>query len=72
MRRTDDSDPRPDSAMGGASDSGADGGHPASHLNVGREGLPVEPDQPLGDAEIERRHHRDASYRGPERRLAHR
>jgi hypothetical protein len=49
--------------MGGASDSGAHGIHPASHPEA-----PPLPEQRLGDVTIERRHHHDESYRGPERR----
>jgi hypothetical protein len=67
MERIDENDRLPESAMGGASDSGAHGGHPASRVKIdGRSPLPE--DAP-GDAAIERRHHHDASYSGPERRI---
>ena len=61
--RPDPSEPLPDSAMGGASDAGAHGRHPASHPDA-----PARADETLGDAAIERRHHHDESYTGPERR----
>jgi hypothetical protein len=64
-------DPRPESAMGGAADAGAEG-HPASAMNLDEEGIPVLPDEALGDAPIERRHQTDHAYGGPERRLARR
>ena len=56
----------PESAMGGASDAGAHGTHPASAAKLDRSPLP---DDAPGDAPIERRHHRDFDYRGPERRI---
>jgi hypothetical protein len=56
----------PDSAMGGASDAGAHGVHPASAVRVEESPLP---DDAPGDAPIERRRHRDSSYSGPERRI---
>jgi hypothetical protein len=62
--RPDPSDPLPESAMGGASDAGAHGRHPASHPEA-----PPLADMAAGDAAIERRHHHDDTYRGPERRL---
>jgi hypothetical protein len=49
--------------MGGAGDAGAHGRHPASHPDA-----PPRADEAFGDAAIERRHHRDPAYRGPERR----
>jgi hypothetical protein len=55
----------PESAMGGASDAGAHGVHPASAARVND---PL-PDDAPGDAAIERRRHRDESYSGPERRM---
>ena len=61
-----DDEPLPESAMGGASDAGAHGVHPASAAKV--EGSPL-PDDALGDVPIERRHHRDTGYSGPERRI---
>jgi hypothetical protein len=54
----------PESAMGGASDAGAHGIHPASAARVPN---PL-PDEAPGDAIIERRHHHDTGYQGPERR----
>lgn len=67
MIPTDSDDPLPESAMGGSSDSGAHGKHPASasHLDPRLAG----PDDAPGDAAIERRHHHDSNYNGPERRL---
>ncbi|HEX5385896.1 MAG TPA: hypothetical protein VFW66_04275 [Gemmatimonadales bacterium] len=65
-------DALPESGMGGASDSGASEGDPASHPQAIREGLPLLPENPIGDAEIERRHHLDPSYAGPERRQGRR
>jgi hypothetical protein len=62
-RRKDDR--LPESGMGGASDAGAHGVHPASAARVPR---PL-PDEAPGDAPIERRHHHDESYTGPERRM---
>ena len=61
------SEPLPESGMGGASDAGAHGRHPASHPYA-----PPRADDAIGDAAIERRHHHDASYQGPERRLGQR
>jgi hypothetical protein len=58
----------PESGMGGASDSGAHGKHPASAAKL--EGRSPLPDDVPGDAAIERRHHRDPNYNGPERRVA--
>ena len=54
---TDDrpTSPPPESAMGGASDSGAHGRHPASKPAV-------------GDAAVERRRGNPPPYHGPERR----
>jgi hypothetical protein len=65
MDRSRDRDDLPESAMGGASDSGAHGSHPASAARVPH---PL-PDEALGDAAIERRHHHDPNYNGPERRI---
>ena len=62
------SGPAPESAMGGAGDSGAAGGHPASRAAVDREH--ATPDGAVGDAPIERRRGVDSAYRGPERRVA--
>jgi hypothetical protein len=58
-------DALPESAMGGSSDAGAHGVHPASAARVPD---PL-PDDVPGDAAIERRHHRDPNYNGPERRI---
>ncbi len=60
----------PESAMGGASDFGAHGGHPAAHPEQRLEGRSPNPDDVPGDAAYERRRHQDPSYSGPERRLA--
>jgi hypothetical protein len=51
--------------MGGSSDSGAHGKHPASAAKLND---PL-PDDVPGDAAIERRQHHDMNYSGPERRL---
>jgi hypothetical protein len=67
MTRSNQGDSLPESAMGGASDSGAHGKHPASAAKL--EGRSALPDDAPGDAAIERRHHHDPSYSGPERRL---
>jgi hypothetical protein len=67
MDRRDEKDPLPESAMGGASDSGAHGGHPASAVRI--ENRSPLPDDAPGDAAIERRHHHDSNYNGPERRV---
>ncbi|MBA3344081.1 MAG: hypothetical protein H0T44_02090 [Gemmatimonadales bacterium] len=64
--------PPPESAMGGASDSGASGGHQASSPVLAKEHRPAEPENVPGDAAIERRRGPDASYRGPERRVGSR
>ena len=66
MTRSNQGDSLPESAMGGASDSGAHGKHPASAAKL--EGSPL-PDDVPGDAAIERRRHRDPNYDGPERRV---
>jgi hypothetical protein len=60
-----DNEPLPESGMGGAADAGAHGVHPASGARVPH---PL-PDEAPGDAAIERRHHHDSSYTGPERRV---
>ena len=44
------SEPLPESGMGGASDAGAHGRHPASHPDA-----PPRADDAIGDAAIERR-----------------
>lgn len=67
MPRSNQDDALPESAMGGASDSGAHGKHPASAAKL--EDRSASPDEVPGDAAIERRHHRDSHYDGPERRI---
>lgn len=62
-----DNDALPESGMGGASDSGAHGRHPASAAKLDNRS-PL-PDDVPGDAAIERRHHHDPNYNGPERRV---
>jgi hypothetical protein len=61
--RSNRPDPPPESAMGGTSDSGAHGRHPASNPDA-----PPLPEVAAGDAAIERRHGPSPGYRGPERR----
>jgi hypothetical protein len=56
----------PESGLGGASDAGAHGVHPASAAHL--ESSPL-PDDVPGDAAIERRRHREVNYTGPERRI---
>ncbi len=63
-------DPLPESAMGGASDAGAHGSHPASAAKL--EHRSARPEDAPGDAAVERRHRSDADYHGPERRLGRR
>ena len=65
-------DPAPESGMGGASDMGAHGGHPASAPEMAREQRPADPEAVPGDAAIERRRRQDRAYTGPERRIARR
>jgi hypothetical protein len=60
-------DPLPESAMGGASDAGAHGNHPASAAKL--EHWSARPDEATGVAVVERRHHADSNYHGPERRM---
>jgi hypothetical protein len=60
----------PESAMGGASDAGAHGVHPASAAKI--EDRSARPEDAAGDAVIERRRQRDESYAGPERRIGRR
>jgi hypothetical protein len=64
--------PPPESAMGGASDFGAHGGHPASSPAMKQEHRPAEPERVVGDEAIERRRGLDPDYRGPERRIGRR
>jgi hypothetical protein len=67
MVRRNKNDALPESGMGGSSDSGAHGMHPASAAKL--EHRSPLPDDVLGDAAIERRHHHDPNYNGPERRV---
>ena len=60
-------DPLPESAMGGASDAGAHGKHPASAARLGERS--ARPEDAPGDAAVERRHGTDPQYSGPERRM---
>ena len=60
-------DPLPESAMGGATDAGAHGKHPASAAKL--EDRSARPEDVPGDAAVERRHGGNQSYTGPERRL---
>ena len=60
-------DPLPESAMGGASDAGAHGNHPASAGKL--EHRSVRPEDAPGDAAVKRRHPADSDYGGPERRM---
>ncbi len=69
---TGDEERLPESGMGGASDSGAGGGHPASRADAAREGRSPDPLETPGDADIERRRGPDPSYAGPERRIGRR
>lgn len=64
---TNPGEPLPESALGGASDAGAHGKHPASGAKL--EQGSARPEDALGDAAIERRHRRETNYDGPERRL---
>jgi hypothetical protein len=59
--------PLPESGMGGASDSGAHGHHPASDPRA-----PGRADQYTGDAAIERRRPHGEPYEGPKRRQSDR
>jgi len=68
-RRQGDGNDLPESGMGGASDSGAHGGHPASALGLTREHRSPLPEQAPGDVPIERRRHVQPDYAGPERRI---
>jgi hypothetical protein len=56
----------PESGMGGASDAGAHGTHPASAARL--EPSSARPEDAPGDAAVERRHGEDRNYNGPERR----
>lgn len=68
MARYIPGDPLPESGMGGASDAGAHGKHPASAAKLDESS--ARPDDAPGDAAIERRHGVDRNYSGPERRIA--
>jgi hypothetical protein len=68
MAGTERDDSLPESGMGGASDSGAHGRHPASAARL--DSRLARPEDAPGDAAIERRRHHDSSYDGPERRIA--
>jgi hypothetical protein len=61
-------DPLPESGLGGASDAGAHGKHPASAAKL--DNTSARPEDAPGDSPIERRHGLDQNYSGPERRLA--
>ena len=63
-------DPLPESGMGGASDAGAHGNHPASAAKL--EHRSARPEDAPGDAAVERRHRADSDYSGPERRIGRR
>jgi hypothetical protein len=67
MARDNPGEPLPESGMGGASDAGAHGKHPASAARL--EEPSARPEDAPGDAAIERRHGQDKNYTGPERRL---
>ena len=68
MSKYEPGNPPPESGMGGASDAGAHGKHPASAAKLGP--TSVRPEDAAGDAVVERRRARDSNYTGPERRLA--
>ena len=61
-------EPLPESGMGGASDAGAHGKHPASAAKL--DPATARPENAPGDAAVERRQRLDRNYSGPERRLA--
>lgn len=60
-------DSLPESGIGGSSDAGAHGMHPASAARLDRSS--ARPEEAPGDAPVERRHGRDSHYTGPERRI---
>jgi hypothetical protein len=66
---THSDDSLPESGMGGASDAGAHGTHPASAARL--DPRSARPEDAPGDAAVERRHRQDPNYNGPERRLGH-
>ncbi len=68
MSHDEDNNSLPESGMGGASDAGAHGTHPASAARI--DDRSARPEDAIGDAVIERRRHRDENYTGPERRIA--
>ena len=67
MLGTDRNDDLPESGMGGGSDAGAHGRHPASAAKL--DPRLARPEDAPGDAAIERRHHHDSNYTGSERRI---
>lgn len=67
MAGTERNNSGPESGMGGASDSGAHGKHPASTAKL--DPRSARPEDAPGDAAIERRHQHDPNYGGPERRI---
>jgi hypothetical protein len=67
MTRHNPDSPLSESAMGGTSDSGAHGTHPASAAKL--DARSARPEDAPGDAAVERRKPGDRSYNGPERRL---
>jgi hypothetical protein len=67
MAGTDRDDSLPESGMGGAAVAGAHGKHPAAGAKLGAR--LAGPEDAPGDAAIERRHHHDPKYAGPERRI---
>jgi hypothetical protein len=67
MTETDRNNSLPESGMGGASDSGAHGKHPASAAKL--DPRLARPEDAPGDAAIERRHRDDPTYQGAERRI---
>jgi len=69
-RNNRNGDSLPESAMGGSSDAGASGGHPAGSADAAREGRSPLPDDAPGDAAIERRRGHQPGFRGPERRMS--
>jgi hypothetical protein len=69
---SDRPDPAPESGMGGASDMGAHGRHPASVPEMKQEHRSPVPEAAPGDVPIERRRRPDPAYRGEERRIARR
>lgn len=60
-------DSLPESGMGGASDTGAHGTHPASAAKLDQSS--ARPADAPGDAPVERRRGQNGHYTGPERRI---